>query len=639
MNDVIHLLPDSVANQIAAGEVVQRPASVIKELVENSVDAGATQIKIILKDAGRTLIQIVDNGCGMSPTDARMAFERHSTSKISGASDLFSLTTMGFRGEALASICAVARVELRTMRRDDNMGTRIVIEGSHVETQEPDAGVPGSNFMVKNLFFNVPARRKFLKSDNVEMGHILREFERMALVNPNIEFTLIHNEVVLHQLLPSSFKERIVSLFGKSMDRQLVPVTTDTSMVTVNGFVSRPENARKRGALQYFMVNGRNMRHPYFHKAVLSCYEQLIPADEQPSYFINLSVDPSTIDVNIHPTKSEIKFEEEQAIWKILAAAIREALGRYNAVPSIEFDLTDAPEIPVFDPDAAATHEVELDPDYNPFADRYTGSAPSSAAVDTGVRPSRFNSEPRPLAGRDWEAMYREFERSRDESYEGMRASTLNSHSTSADEPAPAADDIFASTATIETSAPGVLQLKGRYILSPSRSGLMVVDQHRAHILVLYNRYLDLVRLDAMATQRVIFPRAVELSASQSATLRSMLPELAKLGFELAEPGLGCWEVEALPAVMNDVDQEELLLLLADGELAEGGEAVADIMRRRIALSMARAAAVKPGQVLSQAEMEHILSDLLKLSNPELAPDGSTVYKVIATDTIEDMFK
>ena len=336
MNDIIRLLPDSVANQIAAGEVIQRPASVIKELVENSVDAGATNIQIILKDAGRTLIQVVDDGCGMSDTDARLAFERHATSKIAQASDLFALSTMGFRGEALASIAAIAHVDLRTMRRGDTIGTRIIISGSKVESQQPEACQPGSNMMVKNLFFNVPARRKFLKKDSVELSNIMREFERLALVNPSVEFTLIHNDVVLHQLLKGSLKQRISDLFGKSLDHQLIPVETETSIVKINGFVGLPENARKRNPLQYFFVNGRNMRHPYFHKAVMQCYEQLIPSDVQPNYFLNFSVDPESIDVNIHPTKSEIKFENEQPIWQILVAAIKESLGKYNAVPSID---------------------------------------------------------------------------------------------------------------------------------------------------------------------------------------------------------------------------------------------------------------------------------------------------------------
>lgn len=369
MSDVIRLLPDSVANQIAAGEVIQRPASVIKELVENSIDAGATAVTIVLKDAGRTLIQVIDNGSGMSDTDARLAFERHATSKISQADDLFTLHTMGFRGEALASIAAIAQIDLRTMRQGETLGTRILINGSKVESQEPEACVPGSNMMVKNLFFNVPARRKFLKKDSVELSAIMREFERLALVNTGIDFTLISNDTTVHSLMHGPMKKRICDLFGKNLDKQLIPIETDTSIVSVNGFVGLPENARRRNPLQFFMVNGRNMRHPYFHKAVMQCYEKLIPADTQPNYFINLRVDPETIDVNIHPTKNEIKFENEQAIWQILTAAIRDSLGRFNVGPSLDFDREDAPDIPVFDPNAEKMPEIDIDPGYNPFGE------------------------------------------------------------------------------------------------------------------------------------------------------------------------------------------------------------------------------------------------------------------------------
>ncbi|MDE6459844.1 MAG: DNA mismatch repair endonuclease MutL, partial [Paramuribaculum sp.] len=406
MSDIIRLLPDSVANQIAAGEVIQRPASVVKELVENAVDAGATSIDIIIKDAGRTLIQVVDNGCGMSDTDARMAFERHATSKIAAAADLFSLHTMGFRGEALASIAAVARVDLRTMRHDSSVGTRLIINGSAVESQTPEACAPGSNMMVKNLFFNVPARRKFLKKDSVELANITREFERLALVNPGVEFTLVHNDAVLHKLIKGSFKQRIVDLFGKMLDKQLIPVETSTTIVTIKGFISLPQFARRRNALQYLTVNGRNMRHPYFHKAVMTCYENLIPAELQPNYFLDFQVDPATIDVNIHPTKNEIKFEDEQAIWQILVAAVKESLGRFNAAEGIDFDCLDAPEIPVFSPNAEAEHQVELDPGYNPFAE--SGSQTYSAPE----KRTYFSSKPTDAlraAGSDWNKLYEDF--------------------------------------------------------------------------------------------------------------------------------------------------------------------------------------------------------------------------------------
>ena len=393
MSDIIHLLPDSVANQIAAGEVIQRPASVIKELVENAVDAGATSIQIILKDAGRTLIQVIDDGKGMSPTDARLAFERHSTSKIRSADDLFSLRTMGFRGEALASIAAISQVELRTRRVDDEVGTCIRMSASQCEGQEAISTPVGSNFAVKNIFFNVPARRKFLKSNQVELSNILNEFERMALINTQISFILVHNDSELYNLPATNLRQRIVALFGKSLNQQLLSLGTETSLVKISGYVGRPEAARKRGALQYFFVNGRYMRHPYFHKAVTICYEHLIPVGEMPNYFINLTVDPETIDVNIHPTKTEIKFENEQPIWQILSASVKEALGKFSTAPSIDFDMEDAPEIPTSKP---GTHvlppTVHVDTTYNPFRAGGGGSSVKRPNYDWQQLYSSFNN-------------------------------------------------------------------------------------------------------------------------------------------------------------------------------------------------------------------------------------------------------
>lgn len=640
MSDVIRLLPDSVANQIAAGEVIQRPASVIKELVENAVDAGATSIKIILKDAGRTLIQVVDNGCGMSPTDARLAFERHSTSKIRKAADLFTLHTMGFRGEALASIAAIAQVELRTMRREDSVGTRIIINGSEVESQEPEACAPGSNMMVKNLFFNVPARRKFLKSDHVEMSNILREFERLALVNTDIELTLIHNDVTLHQLLKGSLKQRIVDLFGKSLDRQMVPVETDTSIVRLSGFVGRPENARKRNALQYFFVNGRNMRHPYFHKAVMQCYQQLIPADEQPCYFLNFAVDPETIDVNIHPTKNEIKFENEQPIWQILVAAIKESLGKFNASPAIDFDAVDAPDIPAFNPDAGATHDVEIDSSYNPFKQSYDDDG---GRVAHASRASSFpwDREVERVTN-DWEKLYANFERDRDDSYTEIRSSAMNMGDVPATPDIPVhltPDEGVASLPDIDTGSATVaaMQLRGRYILSPSKSGLMVIDQHRAHIRILYDRYLDLARMGALAMQRVIFPEVLHLSASQNAMLQGVVEEIGSLGFDITYLGDNSWSVNGAPAVLGDANATEVINSMIEAA-TETGEQLGDGLYERVAMSMARAAAIKSGDTLSSAEMEHIISDLFKLATPNYTPDGKTVVSIIPAEDIAKLF-
>ncbi|MCI9608295.1 MAG: DNA mismatch repair endonuclease MutL [Muribaculaceae bacterium] len=631
MSDIIRLLPDSVANQIAAGEVIQRPASVVKELVENAVDAGAKSIEIIIKDAGRTLIQVVDDGSGMSDTDARLAFERHATSKIAAAADLFSLNTMGFRGEALASIAAVARVDLRTMLHGATVGTRLIINGSVVESQEPEACTPGSNMMVKNLFFNVPARRKFLKKDSVELANIVREFERLALVNPAVEIALIHNDSVLHKLLRGSFKQRIVDLFGKSLDKQLIPVETSTSIVSISGFVSLPQFARRRNALQYLMVNGRNMRHPYFHKAVLQCYENLIPSDEQPNYFLDFKVNPASIDVNIHPTKNEIKFEDEPAIWQILVAAIKESLGRYNAAEAIDFDRIDAPEIPTFSPDGTAAHSVELDPTYNPFASQ--PEAPRADGGSRGASSYRHNSALRSV-GSDWDKLYAEFsaETGSAAPAQGMRPSALNAAAPS--EEKPDNQTLFDATAEV-ASAYNCIQAKGRYILTPSKSGVMVIDQHRAHLKVLYERYINMVATGQIDSQRLLFPEIVTLSPAQHAVLEAIVPVVTALGFDIAYLGDFSWSINSAPAVENN--PVDTLMKIIEEE-TDGGDPADSAMQRRAALAMARAGAVKYGQLLTPEEMERLISDLFSLAAPNFTPDGQLIINLISTEDLAKMF-
>ena len=639
MSDIIRLLPDSVANQIAAGEVIQRPASVIKELVENSIDAGATSVTIVIKDAGRTLIQVIDDGCGMSDTDARLAFERHATSKISRSADLFSLSTMGFRGEALASIAAIAQVDLRTMQKDASIGTRLLISGSKVESQQPEACAQGSNLMVKNLFYNVPARRKFLKKDAVELSNIMREFERLALVNIGVDFTLISNDTTLHALRRASLKQRIADLFGKSLGRQIIPVETDTSIVRINGFIGLPENARKRNPLQYFMVNGRNMRHPYFHKAIMQCYERLIPAEEQPNYFINLTVDPDTIDVNIHPTKNEIKFENEQPIWQILSAAVRESLGRFNAAPAIDFDVEDAPEIPAFTPDISATHEVELDDSYNPFA-RPTGDARRAsklASLPDDDDDNIFYPTPTATSGRsagghksanfqDWEKLYDDFVRKRDDGYASIVESKVNTPD--------AQEELEMETDSI---APATIQLKNSYILSPSREGLMIIDQHRAHKRILYESYLSKAREHTFVCQSTMFPEAVELSGAQNAVLCDIAPELENLGFNIAPLGDNTWSIMGVPSILKDANPRDTLLGMIEN-ITESGEDLATGLHERLALSMARSSAIKRGQSLTAAEMDKLISDLFRLPSPGLTPEGNTVFTIINIDDISKLF-
>lgn len=636
MSDIIKLLPDSVANQIAAGEVIQRPASVIKELVENAIDAGATSIQIVLKDAGRTLIQVIDNGKGMSDTDARLAFERHSTSKISKAEDLFSLQTMGFRGEALASIAAIAQVELRTRAKGAQLGTKIMINASKCESQEPDMCPEGSNFMIKNIFFNVPARRKFLKSNQVELSNIIKEYEKLALVNHHVDFSLSNNDKLLNKFSGGSFKQRIASLWGGKVDQQLVPLNTDTSLVRITGFVSKPEGARKRNFLQFLFVNGRFMRHPYFHKAIISSYSELIPDDEQPNYFLNFSVDPESIDVNIHPTKTEIKFENELPIWQILAAAVKESLGRFSAVPQIDFDTIDAPEIPAFNDHTVVTApEDGVDPTYNPFKPQSKSSAgggssyhPQSAGNFGG-----YSSNPLP----DWEKLYQNFEKGKQEGIASITEQDVEDSFSDIGEVEPVNNGVQAEIITPDMSSAMCMQMKGRYILSPIKSGLMIVDQHRAHVRVLFEQYIKQLDATTISSQRVLFPEVLQLTTSQNIILKELEPEMEKIGFNLAQLSGNDWSINAVPAGMENVNIKDTILQVID-EVSMGGTSITTKVYESIALRVAKSAAIPYGKTMLQEEMDTLLSKLLCLPNPNYTPDGKTIISVLSNDQLEKMF-
>lgn len=636
MSDIIKLLPDSVANQIAAGEVIQRPASVIKELVENAIDAGATSIQIVLKDAGRTLIQVIDNGKGMSDTDARLAFERHSTSKISKAEDLFSLQTMGFRGEALASIAAIAQVELRTRAKGAQLGTKILINASKCESQEPDMCPEGSNFMIKNIFFNVPARRKFLKSNQVELSNIIKEYEKLALVNHHVDFSLSNNDKLLNKFSGGSFKQRIASLWGAKVDQQLVPLNTDTSLVRITGFVSKPEGARKRNFLQFLFVNGRFMRHPYFHKAIISSYSELIPDDEQPNYFLNFSVDPESIDVNIHPTKTEIKFENELPIWQILAAAVKESLGRFSAVPQIDFDTIDAPEIPAFNDHTVVTApEDGIDPTYNPFKPQSKSSAgggssyhPQSAGNFGG-----YSSNPLP----DWEKLYQNFEKGKQEGIASITEQDVEDSFSDIGEVEPVNNGVQAEIITPDMSSAMCMQMKGRYILSPIKSGLMIVDQHRAHVRVLFEQYIQQLDATTISSQRVLFPEVLQLTTSQNIILKELEPEMEKIGFTLAQLSGNDWSINAVPAGMENVNIKDTILQVID-EVSMGGTSITTKVYESIALRVAKSAAIPYGKTMLQEEMDTLLSKLLCLPNPNYTPDGKTIISVLSNDQLEKMF-
>lgn len=611
MSDIIQLLPDSVANQIAAGEVIQRLASVIKELVENSVDAGAKNIDVAVVDAGRTSIQVIDDGKGMSETDARLAFERHATSKIRQAEDLFNLHTNGFRGEALASIAAVAQVVLKSRQEGEEVGTQLSISGSRFEGQEACSSSVGSVFSVNNLFYNVPARRKFLKSNSTELNNILTAFERIVLVNPQIAFTLHSNNTELFNLKAGNLRQRIIDVFGKRINQDLLPVNVETTMCKISGFVGKPESARKKGAHQFFFVNGRYMKHPYFNKAVMTAYDRLVPQGEQVPYFLYFDVNPNDIDVNIHPTKTEIKFENEQAIWQILMAAVKESIGMFNDVPSIDFDTEDKPDIPVYNPDvvsSASAPKISLNPHYNPFK-----SSPSSGKP-TAVKP----------VDEQWEQLYEGL--NNQDSVE-READIFESESET---------EINTSQSILAEKSPAHYQYKGKYVMTAVKSGLMIIDQHRAHVRVLYERYLEQIQQQTSHSQKVLFPEVLQFPVSDEVILEKLLPEMSKMGFELDNLGGGSYAVNAIPTGLDGVNPLHLVQDMVFSAKEKGVKAL-DEVHQSLALTLARNAAIPQGQVLSNEEMETLVNDLFACSNVNYTPDGKNVLCILKQQEIEHL--
>ena len=625
MSDIIHLLPDHIANQIAAGEVIQRPASVVKELMENSVDAGAVSVSVNIKDSGRTLIQVVDDGKGMSETDARMAFERHATSKILTVDDLFSLNTMGFRGEALASIAAVAQVELRTRAKNSDIGICLSISGSTLDSIAPEACNEGSIFSIKNLFYNVPARRKFLKANETEFRHIVTEFERVVIVNPHISFTLRHNDSVIYELPSGGLRQRIIDVFGKSLNQKLLPVDVETSIVKVHGFTARLDAVKKRGSLQYLFVNGRYMRHPYFHKAVLQAYEQMIPAGEMPDYFLYFTLDPSTIDVNIHPTKTEIKFENEKAIWQIIFSVVRESLAKSNSLPTIDFDTDGKIDIPIYNPHKNSLTNtqppqprLQVSNDYNPFR---------------GIQPIR--------PGENWESLYDSFEK-RKTSFE----------SQSGDEPEPPFDVMpqsyspeekpFFEPAASETEPEATLfpefsspcfQYKCRYIITPLKSGLVIIDQHRAHIRILYEKYISNINRRCSASQKLLFPEVVEFTATETLILDSLKDDIKILGFDLAFLGGNSYAIHAVPADATGGNPARLVKDIVAAAIDDGAGS-AEIRVEKVALTLARSTAIRSGKALTTDEMEALIASLFAIESHGLTPDGLPILTILTDEEL-----
>jgi DNA mismatch repair protein MutL len=599
MPDVIKLLPDSVANQIAAGEVIQRPASVVKELMENSVDACGRNIKVIIKDSGKTLIQITDDGSGMSETDARLSFERHATSKITTAQDLFAITTKGFRGEALASIAAVSMVELKTRRQDSETGILVVVNGSKVEIQEPCSCPIGSGFSVKNLFFNIPARRKFLKSDNTEIRHIVNEFQKIVIAHPDIRFSLHHNENEIYNLQPGNLRQRIMGVFGKQINEDLINLETDTSLINIKGFIGKPEKARRTYGEQFFFVNNRYMKHPYFHKAVIEAYQNILPAEAIPSYFIFMEADPASIDINIHPTKTEIKFEDERSIWKILMASVREALGRFNIVPSLDFENEALIDIPVRNSSGSIPEppKIEINTQYDPFKnEERTFEKPGFI--------ERFEKE----NTANWEKLYSALEKGDQEQFE-----------------------------KITESGRKFFQIRNKYIVCPVKSGLMLIDQKRAHERVLFERFLESLSNNSAVSQTDMFPVTAELNPVDYFIIKEIEGELELLGFSIQISGHNTITIKGRPSGSDSSDPLEMLEILLENFKTTRSD-LSTGEKEKVAAAMAVASAMPNGKVLSQGEMEALFDSLFACTEPNYSPKGKSIISIIKLEEIDKRF-
>lgn len=615
MSDIIQLLPDSIANQIAAGEVVQRPASAVKELLENAVDAGANKIQLIVKDAGKALIQVIDNGCGMSVTDARMCFERHATSKVRKAEDLFAIRTMGFRGEAMASIAAIAQVEMKTRRHEDEVGTMIEIEGSDVINQEPVATAEGTSICVKNLFFNTPARRNFLKSNPAEMRHILDEFQRVSLANPGIAFSLHHDGVEIHRLPASGLKQRIIHLFGNNYNQRLIPVEEETTIINLKGFIGKPEFAKKTRGEQFFFVNNRYIKDNYLNHAVNKAYEELLPDDNFPLYVLFIDIDPSKIDVNVHPTKTEIKYLDEKSIYAILHSAVKRSLGRYNITPSIDFDQETgfSGMITPKAPEEIVPPSISFNPDFNPFSsEKPAREQIFSRNAGSGISPSTKN----------WGALY--------EIANHVPAEQTEIELPGA--PVPADDSLVPVQKQL-------MQLHNRYILSQIKSGIMLIDQQAAHERILYERFSLHLEDRKGASQQSLFPQTVTLSPNDYELAKSLLEDIKSLGFEVREFGKNTLVIEGIPVDLgsNNINETQLFEHLIEGFKNSQQELKLD-KRDALARSMARNSAIKSGTVLSQQEMNMLIEQLFACKTPNFSISGKPVIQTIGLTELDKKF-
>ncbi len=625
MSDIIQLLPDSVANQIAAGEVIQRPASVVKELVENSIDAGATSITINIKDSGRTLIQVIDNGQGMSPTDARMSFERHATSKIREANDLYAIRTMGFRGEALASIAAVADVELKTRVRGTELGTFVHILGSTIQKQETHLCPEGSNFSVKNIFFNVPARRKFLKSNSSELKYIITEFQRITLAHPAIEFSLYHNNSLIYNLSSENVRKRIVNLFGKNVNSNLIPVDTVTTAVRISGYIGQPKFAKKTLGEQFFFVNGRFMKHPFFHRAVIQAYDRILQPETFPAYFLYFEVDPAGIDINIHPTKTEIKFEDERTTWHIIHASLREAIGKYNLIPSIDFDQEGAFEIPL-SPGRdipVSIPKIKIDPSFNPFEKGKDVNEHQKNFIIPSLQSDRN------LA--NWQRLYQGFEHT-GKAHEEASERNFNEET----EPEEPLQQEITEYDKIIKETHNFLQFKNKYILTPVKSGLMVIDQKRAHERILYENLMKTIENSIPLSQRQLYPVRLELNAIDTDILITIREELKELGFEIRQEERNIFYIEGIPSILSHLDAKGLVEKLLEDFKSRPID-VKEEIKEYLVLLLSKSTAINYGNVLKPEEISELFNSLFSCQFPNYSPSGKNIVTIISLQDFEKL--
>ena len=614
MSDIIQLLPDHVANQIAAGEVVQRPSSVVKELLENAIDAGASEIKLILKEAGKTLVQVIDNGKGMSTTDARLSFERHATSKIRSAEDLFQLNTKGFRGEALASIAAIAHVELKTKRDEDELGTEVVIEGSTVKSQEVVVTPKGTSVAVKNLFFNIPARRNFLKSNTVELRHVTDEFHRVALAHPSISFTMFHNGSEIFNLAASNYRQRVVNIFGSKTNEKLVPVDEATEVLKVSGFVGKPEFSKKTKSEQFFFVHNRFVRSPYLNHAINAAYDGLLKDGYHPSYFLNLTVDPKTIDINIHPTKTEIKFDDEHTLYAILRSAVKHSLGQFNIAPVLDFESDTGLDTPYsYKGKAGKTPTIQVDSNFNPFTNEV---APKSSHVKAYEKPTA-----------DWEGLYVGLESKSNNALDDFSTVHLETDATT--------ETIFSSEAV--SSQKTTFQLRQKYIVSTIKSGMLIIDQNRAHQRILYENLLQQLTSKEATTQQLLFPLSMSFSKNDIAIIQQLQSDLEFAGFEFSEIKDDSVLVTGVPVGVPESEVSiifEQLISDVEHDVPNQNFSASDLLAK----SMAKSLAIKTGQTLIVEEQEHLVNSLFACKEPSVSPSHKTTFITLGVEDIEKKF-